>query len=139
MTDRVSEETRGYIMSSVRSKDTGPELVVRKLLHGLSYRYRLHKRGLPGSPDIVFQKRKRVIFVHGCFWHGHRCRYGRLPKSKIEYWEPKIAKNQERDKMNIHRLEHLGWNVLVIWQCELKNIDSVRKRLIQFLGPTRTS
>lgn len=139
MTDRVSEETRGFIMSSVRSKDTWPELAVRKLLHGLGYRYRLHKRELPGSPDIVFQKRKKVIFVHGCFWHGHLCRYGRLPKSKIEYWESKIAKNQERDRMNIHKLGRLGWNVRVIWQCELKNIDSVGKRLIRFLGSARTS
>lgn len=139
MIDRVSEETRSYIMSSVGSKNTGPELVVRKLLHGLGYRYRLHKRELPGSPDIVFQKRKKVIFIHGCFWHGHECRYGRLPKSKSDYWEPKIAKNRERDEMNVRRLEQLGWGALVIWQCQLKDIDAARKRLIQFLGSTRVS
>jgi DNA mismatch endonuclease (patch repair protein) len=139
MTDRVSEETRSYIMSSVSSKDTGPELVVRKLLHGLGYRYRLHKRGIPGSPDVVFQKRKKVVFVNGCFWHGHECRYGKLPKSKSDYWEPKIAKNRERDERNIHQLKQLGWDALVIWQCQLKDIDTVRKRLIKFLGSTRVS
>ena len=137
MIDRVSEETRSYIMSSVGSKDTGPELVVRKLLHSLGYRYKLHKRELPGSPDVVFEKRKKVIFVHGCFWHGHECRYGRLPKSKSGYWEAKIAKNQERDENNIYQLKQIGWDFLVIWQCHLKDIDTVRERLMYFLGSPR--
>jgi len=139
MIDRVSEEKRSYIMSSVGSKDTGPELVVRKMLHRLGYRYRLHKRGLPGSPDVVFQGRKKVVFIHGCFWHGHGCKYGRLPKSKKEYWEKKIKMNRKRDKRNIQELEDLGWSALVIWQCELKEAEAVKARLVNFLGPTNTT
>lgn len=135
--DRVSEQTRSYIMSRVGSKDTGPELVVRKLLHGLGYRYRLHKRGLPGSPDVVFQKRKKAVFIHGCFWHGHNCKYGRLPKSKTKYWGPKIDVNRERDEQNMQELKNLGWKALVIWQCELKNIEALKARLVSFLGPTK--
>ena len=138
MIDRVSEETRSYIMSSVGSKDTGPELVVRRLLHRLDYRYRLHKGGLPGSPDVVFQKRKKAIFVHGCFWHGHRCKYGKLPKSKIEYWGRKIELNRERDVRNTQQLMQLGWEVLVLWQCQLKDTCAVTKQLVQFLGPTKS-
>ncbi len=137
MIDRISEERRSYIMSSVGSKDTGPELVVRKMLHRLGYRYRLHKRGLPGSPDVVFQRRKKVIFVHGCFWHGHGCKYGQLPKSKREYWGPKIAANRERDAKNMYQLEKLGWKTLVVWQCQLKDITTTRRQIVQFLGPTR--
>lgn len=137
MIDRVSEERRSYIMSSVGSKDTGSELVVRKLLHSLGYRYRLHNRGLPGSPDVVFQKRKKAIFIHGCFWHGHNCKCGRLPKSKTEYWGPKLETNRERDESNMHELEELGWEAFVIWQCELKETDAVKVRLISFLGPTK--
>lgn len=137
MIDRVSEQKRSIIMSSVGSKDTGPEMVVRKMLHGVGYRYRLHKRSLPGSPDIVFQRRKKVIFVHGCFWHGHGCRYGRLPKSKTEYWETKISANKERDAKNVTQLAKLGWEVLVIWQCQLKDIETTRRIAIEFLGPTR--
>jgi len=137
MIDRVSEAKRSYIMSRVASKNTGPELAVRKLLHGLGYRYRLHKRGLPGSPDIVFQKRKKVIFVHGCFWHGHSCKYGRLPESRPEYWGPKIGANRERDERNMQKLKELGWKTLVVWQCEIKEMETVRRRLIGFLGPAR--
>lgn len=133
MTDRVSEEIRSYIMSSVGNKDTGPELIVRKILYGLGYRYRLHRRDLPGSPDVVFQKRKKAIFVNGCFWHGHECRYGKLPKSKSDYWVGKIDNNQERDGKNIRLLEQLGWEVLVVWQCQLKDIESIKKQLMQFM------
>lgn len=137
MIDRVSEERRSYIMSSVGSKNTGPELSVRKLLHRMGYRYRLHKRELPGSPDLVFKRRKKAIFIHGCFWHGHSCKYGKLPKSKNEYWGPKIGKNRERDEKNMKKLEVLGWAVLVIWQCELKEEEAVKERLVNFLGPTK--
>lgn len=139
MIDRVSEEARSYIMSSVKSKDTGPELTVRTLLHGLGYRYELHQRDLPGSPDIVFRRRKKAIFVHGCFWHGHACRSGRPPTSKTDYWLPKIARNRERDETNRIELKRLGWDVLTIWQCELKDLDTLRETLIRFLGPTRMS
>jgi len=137
MIDRVSEQKRSKIMSSVGSKDTGPEIAVRKMLHGVGYRYRLHNRSLPGSPDIVFQRRKKVVFVHGCFWHGHGCRYGQLPKSKTEYWENKISANKERDAKNVTQLAKLGWKVLVIWQCQLKDIETTRRIATEFLGPTR--
>lgn len=137
MIDRVSEEKRSYIMSRVGSKDTGPELVVRKLLHGLGYRYSLHRRGLPGSPDVVFQKRKKAVFIHGCFWHGHSCKYGRLPKSKTKYWEPKIDINRQRDEKNMQELKRLGWKALVVWQCELRNTEDLKARLVSFLGPTK--
>ncbi|MBP6582399.1 MAG: DNA mismatch endonuclease Vsr [Chromatiaceae bacterium] len=137
MIDRVSEEKRSYIMSSVGSKDTGPELEVRKILHKLGYRYRLHNRELPGSPDIVFQQRKKAIFIHGCFWHGHSCKYGRLPKSNKEYWGPKIKVNRERDERNLRKLEEVGWAAMVIWQCELREIEDVKTRLFSFIGPTK--
>jgi DNA mismatch endonuclease (patch repair protein) len=94
MIDKVSEEVRSYIMSSVKSKDTEPEMILRKLLHGLGYRYSLHLKDLPGSPDVTFGKRKKAIFVHGCFWHGHECKYGRKPQSNVDYWGPKIDKNR---------------------------------------------
>ena len=120
------------------SKNTGPELVVRKLLYRLGYRYRLHKKGLPGTPDIVFNGRKKAIFVHGCFWHGHGCKYGRMPKSKVEYWSKKIDMNRERDEMNVQKLKSLGWGVLTVWQCELKDIEAVQTRLMNFLGPAKS-
>lgn len=121
-------------MQSVRSKDTGPEMAVRSLLHKLGYRFRLHRKDLPGSPDIVFPSRKKVVFVHGCFWHGHGCSKGKLPKSRIEYWQPKIARNSQRDAENILQLNNLGWNVLILWQCELRNFDETTNKLVEFLG-----
>ena len=124
-------------MSSVASRDTGPEIKVRRMLHRKGYRYRLHNKGLPGSPDIVFQQRKKVIFVHGCFWHGHGCKLGKLPKSKTEYWKPKIDANKKRDKRNLQELERLGWKALVIWQCKLKDESQVYEETRTFLGPTR--
>jgi DNA mismatch endonuclease (patch repair protein) len=139
MIDRVSEERRSYIMSRVGSKDTGPEMVVRRLLHRLGYRYRLHGRDLPGSPDIVFSRRRKAIFVHGCFWHGHDCRYGHLPKSRVEYWEAKIADNRARDAHNGEALRALGWGSLTLWQCELADAEALAARLTSFLGPARTA
>ena len=136
MVDRVSEKTRSYIMSRVRQKNTGPELIARGILHRMGYRYRLHSPDLPGSPDIVFKKRRKVIFVHGCFWHGHECRYGKLPKSKNEYWVQKIDRNKARDKETVLNLQKLGWRSLIVWQCELKNIETLQKRLVKFLGST---
>jgi DNA mismatch endonuclease (patch repair protein) len=135
MVDRVSEETRSYIMSRVGSKDTTPELSVRRLLHGLGYRYRLHAKRLPGSPDLCFPARRRVIFVHGCYWHGHDCRWGRLPKSRVEYWEAKIAANRRRDLDRIADLAGLGWSSLVIWQCETRDTAALTAKLVAFLGP----
>lgn len=133
MNDRVSPERRSAIMSSVGSKDTGPEMLVRKMLHRRGYRYRLHRRDLPGSPDLVFPSRKKTIFVHGCFWHGHGCQWGKLPKSKLDYWKPKIKANRKRDRRNIAALEEAGWSALVVWQCELKDSDVTLQKMRDFL------
>lgn len=133
--DRISKERRSEIMSRIRGKDTSPELKVRSLLHNLGYRYRLHSKKLPGCPDLVFSSRKKVIFIHGCFWHGHKgCKKGRLPKSRLEYWEPKIKANRKRDAANARKLKRDEWNVLVVWQCELKNIETLKDKLISFLN-----
>ncbi|TDQ11396.1 very short patch repair endonuclease [Pedobacter metabolipauper] len=122
MADVHSKEVRSYNMSKIRSKDTKPELLVRKFLHANGFRYRLHVKDLPGKPDIVLPKYKTVIFVHGCFWHGHEgCRYYVVPKTNIEYWLPKIKKNICRDEMAEKALKLLGWSVITIWECELKN------------------
>lgn len=120
-------------MSAVRQKDTGPEMVVRKLLHRKGYRYRLHRKDLPGKPDLAFGPRKKVVFVHGCFWHGHECEKGRLPKSRLEYWGPKIAANKERDKKRVRELRQMGWSCCTVWQCELRNEDEVVAKLRTFL------
>jgi len=120
-------------MQSVKTEDTGPEWIVRRLLFSLGYRYRLHRRDLAGSPDIVFQGRKKAIFVHGCFWHGHDCAKGKAPKSRTEYWGPKIEANRLRDQRNLIALHTLGWNPLVLWQCELADEQALNDRLISFL------
>lgn len=133
MTDTRSPEQRRRIMQSVKTKDTCAELIVRRILHRGGYRYRLHRRDLPGSPDIVFPGRKKVIFVHGCFWHGHGCAKGLAPKSRTEYWQPKIEANRARDKKNLSALEALGWSVLVLWQCELADEPALKERLIAFV------
>jgi DNA mismatch endonuclease (patch repair protein) len=133
MADTRTPEQRRRIMQSVKTKDTGPEWVVRRILHGLGYRYRLHRQDLPGSPDIVFPTRRKAIFVHGCFWHGHGCVKGRGAKSRTEYWTPKIENNRARDERNLNELNALGWNVLVLWQCELTNIPELTERLLQFV------
>ena len=133
MADHVTADRRSYIMSRVGQKDTKPELVLRRALHRLGYRFRLHRRDLPGSPDIVFPSRKKVVFVHGCFWHGHGCRWGRLPKSRPEYWRPKIETNKERDKRVLTELQEAGWEPLVVWQCELRDIKGTVDRVEAFL------
>lgn len=119
------KETRSYTMSRIRSKNTGPEISLRKALFHLGFRYKLHDKQLAGKPDIVFPKYKTVVFVHGCFWHLHQnCRDGRLPKSKLDYWEPKLKRNVERDAINCDLLKKSGWKVINIWECELKkNLD----------------
>ena len=131
--DHVTSKKRSAIMAQVRTKNTGPELVARKMLHRLGYRYRLHRRDLPGSPDIVFPRPRLAIFVNGCFWHGHACRYGRLPKSKLRYWRPKIEANRTRDILKHRQLRKLGWDFVVVWQCELRNPDSALKKMVKFL------
>jgi len=114
-----------------------PELIVRRLVHSLGYRYRLHKKELPGKPDLVFGTRKKVIFVHGCFWHQHNdpnCKDGRLPKSRLDYWLSKLEKNKLRDQTNAEQLTNLGWESLVVWECETKDVSALRERIIEFLN-----
>jgi DNA mismatch endonuclease, patch repair protein len=121
-------------MSRVKGRNTTPELVVRRMLHALGYRYRLHRKDLPGKPDIVFGPRKKAIFIHGCFWHGHKCPKGRLPKSNRAFWKAKSEANKTRDAKNIRRLKALGWKALVVWQCRTKKPLVVRKRIVDFLA-----
>jgi len=121
-------------MRSVRSRDTKPELLVRRAVTALGYRYRLHKATLPGKPDLVFASRRKVIFVHGCFWHGHDCARGaREPKSNVDYWAAKVRRNRERDAKTIAALHDAGWKVLIVWECETKDRDQLTNRLSQFL------
>lgn len=123
-------------MGRVRGRDTKPEMVVRRLLHGMGYRYRLHAKDLPGRPDIVFRKRRLAIFVHGCFWHRHpdtACRLARLPKSRLDFWLPKLEGNRERDVETVERLESRGWNVLLVWECELRDREQLGNKLRRFV------
>jgi DNA mismatch endonuclease (patch repair protein) len=122
-------------MQAVKSKNTAVEMRVRRLLHAQGYRYRLHRRDLPGCPDLVFGSRRKVIFIHGCFWHGHQCARGnRVPKTNTDYWTAKISRNCARDAATRERLKGLGWKVSVVWECELKDEDRVLRRLTQFLA-----
>lgn len=141
MTDTVAPAKRSWIMRQVRSTNTAPEMFVRSLAHRLGYRYRLHRRDLPGTPDLVFPSRRKVVFVHGCFWHGHTCTRGkRLPKANADYWRTKIARNQARDEDSRGRLLDLGWESLVLWECQLQANGALERSLISFLGqPTAAS
>ena len=135
--DHVSPETRSLIMSRVRSQDTSPELAVRKLLHSAGFRFRLHRKDLPGKPDIILPKHRLALFVHGCFWHGHSgCSKGRLPKSRLSYWAPKIRANQNRDARNMRDLESLGWTVAVIWGCETRRPLELAQQLCTIIDKT---
>lgn len=134
MVDTRSPDQRRRIMQSVKTKDTGPELALRKALYAAGYRFRLHRKDLPARPDIVFLGRKKAIFVHGCFWHGHDCAKGRASKSRAEYWGPKLEANKARDARNLRDLEEKGWDTFVVWQCELGDMDNVMSRLGTFLG-----
>lgn len=139
MTDTMSPDERSRRMSLVRSVDTKPEMAVRRLVHGMGYRYRLHCRDLPGKPDLVFRSRRAVVFVHGCFWHRHNgCPLARLPKSKIEFWAAKLEGNRKRDTRKIAELEEAGWRVFVVWECELKDKGLLGERLRQFLDGGET-
>ncbi|HEY5047029.1 MAG TPA: very short patch repair endonuclease [Rhizomicrobium sp.] len=132
--DRLTGERRSWLMSRVKSRDTTPEVALRSMIHRMGYRFRLHRKDLPGKPDIVFGPRMKIVFVHGCFWHGHRCGKGRLPKSNGAFWQSKIVGNRSRDRRHIRALNGMGWKVLVVWQCELKDPLAVRRRIVDFLG-----
>lgn len=121
MTDVLTPAQRRKCMSSIKGRDTKPEMIVRKMVHSLGYRYRLHRMDLPGKPDLVFSRFKKVIFVHGCFWHKHRCRYGRVtPKTNAEFWRAKRESNKLRDIRNRKLLKEMGWSTLIIWECWTK-------------------
>lgn len=133
MVDTVTATRRSEIMSRVRCKDTRPEMFVRRLVHGAGYRYRLHVSGLPGRPDLVFTARKKVIFIHGCFWHSHaECPQARVPKSRIEFWLSKLQTNKERDARNLKALTEAGWKVLILWECELQS-PTLMQKIREFL------
>ncbi len=130
--DALTRTQRSENMRRIRSKDTAPEMLVRSLVHGMGYRYRLHAKDLPGRPDLVFRSRKKAIFVHGCFWHQHSgCRDGRLPVSRQEYWGPKLSRNVERDLLHRNSLVRMGWKVLVVWECEVNG--GLTKTISRFL------
>lgn len=134
MTDVFGKAARSAIMSRVKGKDTSPEIAVRKIAFGLGYRYRLHSESLPGKPDLAFPRLHKVILVHGCFWHRHKCANATTPSSNLNYWLLKFAKNIERDKRNSRKLKRLGWKCLVIWECQLKNRERVTARIKRFLS-----
>lgn len=134
MADTLTPEKRSWNMSQIKSRNTKPEKIVRSLLHRMGYRFRIHRKDLPGKPDIVLPKYKTVIFVHGCFWHHHRgCKRSNWPKSNQEYWVPKITKNIERDKKNRKLLEERDWKTVLIWECETKDIDELFRKLSMYL------
>lgn len=131
--DPLTPKERSARMSRIRNADTKPEMIVRRLVHGMGYRYRLHARDLPGNPDIVFRPKKLVIFVHGCFWHQHGCRQYRQPRSKLAFWEPKLARNKTRDAQVRRELRKLGWRTLTVWECQLKRLPVLAERIQHFL------
>lgn len=134
MTDKLTPDRRSWNMSRIRSKNTRTEMGVRSLIHSMGFRYRLHRKDLPGKPDIVFSKYKTVIFVHGCFWHRHEgCKITTTPKSNTEFWEKKFAYNVKRDIEHQGKLKEMGWKVLIVWQCELKNKVDLAHRISQAL------
>lgn len=135
MVDHLSKEHRSWNMSRIRSKDTKPEMIVRSLLHRMGYRFRLYRKDLPGKPDIVLPKYKTVIFVHGCFWHRHKgCNRCTNPSSHRKYWSAKFDRNIKKDHLNRVELRKLGWGVLVIWECEVKNRNKLTRRFLKYLN-----
>lgn len=133
------EPLRRRIMSAVRGRDTKPEMIVRRLLHSMNYRYRLHKKGLPGRPDVVFAGRRKAIFVHGCFWHRHPgCSKATDPKTRSEFWSAKFARNVERDGEVERRLKELGWETIVVWECETRSPETLGRRLQSFLDSSKS-
>ena len=137
MADKIGKERRRRNMAAIRSENTRPEMIVRRLVYGLGYRYRLHRKDLPGKPDLVFASRRKVIFVHGCFWHQHedeKCLDGRRPKSNTDYWNAKLDRNVRRDRENRKLLKEAGWQVMIVWECETEDTKSLTRRLDDFLS-----
>ena len=134
--DTLTKSQRSERMARIRGRDSKPEMIVRRLTHALGFRYRLHRRNLPGTPDLVFASRRKVIFVHGCFWHRHpdpACKLARMPKTKLDFWAPKLENNRKRDEANLARLRDLGWQTLVIWECETGDHGALEARIEEFL------
>jgi DNA mismatch endonuclease (patch repair protein) len=137
--DNLTPERRSANVSKIRAKNTSPEMAVRRLVHGMGFRYRLHVAALPGKPDLVFPRLRKIIQVHGCFWHRHRgCIDSHIPKTRVEYWKPKLARNQKRDRANEKALRRQGWEVLIIWQCEVNAAALLSERMAEFLRGTST-
>lgn len=139
MTDVLTPQQRSANMAAITGKNTKPEMVVRRAIHRLGYRYVLHQKNLPGRPDLVFPSRRKIVFVHGCFWHMHQCRYGRVvPVTNADFWSAKRNGNVMRDIRNVAALRNLGWSVLVVWECQIREIDVLANRIVRFLErPTR--
>jgi DNA mismatch endonuclease (patch repair protein) len=134
MTDVLTKKQRSYNMSQIRNKNTRPEVLVRSIVHRLGYRYALHRKDLPGKPDMVLTRHRKIIFIHGCFWHMHRCRYGRVkPATNVSFWQKKREGNVARDKKNLRKLRKDGWKVLVVWECWTRDIPKLKARLRDFL------
>lgn len=132
--DVLTKKQRSYCMSQIRKTDTAPEIAVRKIIHGFGYRYRLYKKNLPGCPDIVLSKYRKIIFVNGCWWHRHNCKLGRrTPNSRLNYWLPKLLANKERYKRNLRKLRNQDWKVLTVWECQTRDMEKLKTILNQFI------
>jgi len=135
MVDVHNKQQRSFNMSQIRSKDTSPEITVRSIVHRMDYRYALHRNDLPGHPDIVLVSHKKIIFVHGCFWHMHKCRYGQVkPATNVKFWQDKRQGNVERDKQNFKNLRKAGWKVLIVWECQIRDLQKLNTKLKKFLS-----
>ena len=134
MADVLTKKQRSFNMSRIRGKDTKPEMIVRSMVHRMGFRFRLHGKGLPGKPDLVLPRHEKIIFIHGCYWHMHRCRFGRVvPKTNTEFWQTKRQGNVDRDRRNLRSLRRAGWQVLVIWECWTRDEQKTREKLEAFL------
>jgi DNA mismatch endonuclease (patch repair protein) len=134
MADVLTPQQRSFNMSRIRSRDTRPEMIVRSIVHGMGFRYRLHKRDLPGKPDLVLVRHRKIIDVHGCFFHMHDCSYGKVvPATNAEFWSNKRESNLNRDRRNMKLLKKAGWQVLIVWECQTRHVDSLKKTLSDFL------
>jgi len=138
MTDRITTAQRSKLMGRIQRAHTKPELLIRRMLHGLGYRFRVQLKGVPGRPDLAFTRRRKIIQVHGCFWHFHEgCPSARMPATRTEFWTAKFTRNRERDRRLEEAAADAGWQCLVVWECEMKDFVTLRAKLVDFLGPTR--